>query len=206
MKNGSHSLFETGRLPRDLKIFRHTWVDKCTEGICKARLTCADVKPKGKPSAGDSAFTQTNNFCPTPHKASAKLIELKSLLNSWPRAKADLSSAFLIARDGGDRDGQPTFLWPPKEWLDTFEHWLSTKSADEQKRISQILKLDLVWQLDGNLYGRQTAAAEYRSELENILLNKSSETFLSKEARLMRVFTCVDVQGLHSYITLMILI
>ena len=164
-------------LPRDLKIFRHTWVDKCTEGVCKARLTCADVKPKGKQSAGDSAFAQTNNFCPTPHKASAKLIELKSLLNSWPRAKADLSSAFLIARDGGDQDGQPTFLWPPREWLDTFERWLSTKSAVEQKRISQISKSDLVWQLDGNLYGRQAVAAEYRSELENILLNKVSKTF-----------------------------
>ena len=100
-------------LPRDLKIFRHTWVDKCTEGVYKARLTCADVKPKGKTAAGDSALT--NNFCPTPHKASAKLIELKSLLYNWPRAKADLSSAFLIARDGGDQDGQPTFLWPPKE-------------------------------------------------------------------------------------------
>jgi hypothetical protein len=40
--------------------------------------------------------------------ASLKILEVHALLHNYPRAKADLTSAVLIARDGGDDQGQPT--------------------------------------------------------------------------------------------------
>ena len=105
-----------------------------------------------------------------------KILEVYSLLNKFPRAKADLTSAFLIARDSGDDQGQPTCLRPPQEWLDGYESWLAKQSPKVQQDLANVPKQHIVWQVDGNIYGRQPAAAAYRQELENILLNKLDPT------------------------------
>ena len=51
-------------LPKDLTVFGHRWVDKVSEGICKARLTCQDFKKKQSPEERLSS-EQGTNFCPT---------------------------------------------------------------------------------------------------------------------------------------------
>ena len=113
-----------------------------------------------------------SNFCPTPHPASLKILEVYSLLKGFPRAKADLTSAFLIARDSGDDQGQPTCLRPPQEWLNEYDTWLLRQDPQVQRELANVPKQHVVWQVDGNIYGRQPAAAAYRQELENILLHK----------------------------------
>ena len=45
-----------------------------------------------------------------------------------------------------------------------------------QQDLANVPKQHIVWQVDGNIYGRQPAAAAYRQELENILLNKLDPT------------------------------
>ncbi|CAE7502814.1 RE1 [Symbiodinium sp. CCMP2456] len=79
------------QLSRDLTVFGHKWVDKVTEGVAKSRLTCQDFKKK-----------QDAN--------ERKLLEVYSLATRMPRVTADLSSAFLIAKDGGDAKGQPVMM------------------------------------------------------------------------------------------------
>ena len=88
---------------------RHTWVDKPE----KSRSTCADVK-----RAGESADCET--FSPTPHPASHRLLETKALRQRWNTRSADLVSAFLIARDQGDSNGQRGYMYPPKEYKPMF--------------------------------------------------------------------------------------
>ena len=162
-------------LPSHIRVFNHVWVDKKSHGVAKSRLTCADVKQKQNPQERLSS-EGTSNFCPTPHPASLKLLEVYSLLHKYPRVKADLTSAFLIARDSGDDQGQPTCLRPPKEWLDQFETWLVDQNEKTRKELGSVPKDKIVWQVDGNIYGRQPAAAAYRQELENILLQKLDRT------------------------------
>ena len=158
-------------LPPNIRVFNHVWVDKKSGGLAKSRLTCADVKQKLTPEQRLSSEGQSN-FCPTPHPASLKNLEVYSLLNRFPRAKADLTSAFLIARDSGDDQGQPTCLRPPQEWLDDYDTWLLKQDTQVQQDLANVPKQHIVWQVDGNIYGRQPAAAAYRQELENILLHK----------------------------------
>ena len=158
-------------LPPNIRIFNHVWVDKKSNGVAKSRLTCADVKQKQTPEQRLSS-EGPSYFCPTPHPASLKILEVYSLLHKYPRAKADLTSAFLIARDSGDDQGQPTCLRPPQEWLNDYEAWLATQNPKVQRELANVPKQPIVWQVDGNIYGRQPAAAAYRQELEHILLNK----------------------------------
>ena len=106
--------------------------------------------------------------------ASLKILEVHALLHNYLRARADLTSAVLIARDGGDDQSQPTCLRPPQEWLNEYEAWLAVQDQKLQRELANAPKQHIVWQVDGNIYGhgRQPAAAAYRQELENILLNK----------------------------------
>ena len=78
--------------------------------------------------------------------------------------KADLTSAFLIARDGGDEKGQPVCMKPPREWLDHFDEWLAKQSDKVKNELRD-------GQVDGNIYGRQPAASQYRDKLEDIIVN-----------------------------------
>ena len=158
-------------LPSHIRVFNHVWVDKKSNGVAKSRLTCADVKQKQSPHQRLSS-EGPSNFCPTPHPASLKILEVYSLLKGFPRAKADLTSAFLIARDSGDDQGQPTCLRPPQEWLNEYDTWLLRQDPQVQRELANVPKQHVVWQVDGNIYGRQPAAAAYRQELENILLHK----------------------------------
>ena len=155
-------------LSKELTVFGHKWVDKVTEGIAKSRLTCQDFKRKNQSEDKDSSETPSN-FCPTPHEASKKMVEVYSLLHNLPRVKADLSSAFLIAKDQGDSKGQPVMMKPPQEWLEDYDVWLVSQPKEIQDELKDVPASEIVWQVDGNLYGRQSAAAQYRDRLEEIL-------------------------------------
>ena len=157
-------------LSKELTVFGHKWVDKVTEGIAKSRLICQDFKRKNQSEDKDSSETPSN-FCPTPHEASKKMVEVYSLLHNLPGAKADLSSAFLIAKDQGDSKGQPVMMKPPQEWLEDYDVWLVTVSQPKeiQDELKDVPASEIVGQVDGNLYGRQSAAAQYRDRLEEIL-------------------------------------
>ena len=86
--------------------------------------------------------------------------------------KADLTSAFLIARDGGDEKGQPVCVKPPREWLDHFDEWLAKQSDKVKNELKGVPLEHLVWQVDGNIYGRQPAVSQCRDKLEDIIINK----------------------------------
>ena len=59
----------------------------------------------------------------------------------------------------------------PPEWEDLFHEWLSGLAPPDQARLRYRFK-DLLFRLDGNLYGRRTAGSVYRNELEEILVHK----------------------------------
>ena len=164
-------------------------MDKKSHGVAKSRLTCTDVKQKQNPQQRLSS-EGASNFCPTPHPASLKLLEVYSLLRKYPRVKADLTSAFLIARDSGDDQGQPTCLRPPKEWLDQFETWLVDQNEQTRKELGNVPKDKIVWQVDGNIYGRQPAAAAYRQELDNILTSWTEQNFALRAAKWTHACHC----------------
>ena len=155
-------------LSRELTVFGHKWVDKISEGIAKSRLTCQDFKRKNDNEDKNSSETPSN-FCPTPHGCSKKILEVYSLLFGLPRVKADLSSAFLIAKDQGDKKGQPVMMKPPAEWLEECDIWLCSQTKEVQDELKDVPKEEIIWQVDGNLYGRQSAAAQYRDRLEEII-------------------------------------
>ena len=170
-----HSLLEMdARCPPtspNIGVLNHVWVDKKSNGVAKSRFTCADVKQKQTPEQRLISQGQSN-FCPTPHPVSLKILEAYALLHKYPRAKTDLTSSFLIARDSGDDQGQSTCLKPPQERLNEYEVWLAVQDQKVQPELANVRKQHILWQVDGNIYGRQPAAAAYRQELENIPLNK----------------------------------
>ncbi|CAE7242490.1 RE2 [Symbiodinium sp. CCMP2592] len=157
-------------LPKEIKVFGHCWVDKVSNGIAKSRLTCQDFKRNSNEDKNSSEGQK--NFCPTPGHSTCKMLEIYSLYHNFPRVKADLTSAFLIARDQGDDKGQPVCMKPPREWLGNFEVWLAAQPEEKRKELEGIPKEHLVWQVDGNIYGRQPAASQYRDRLEEIIVNK----------------------------------
>ena len=179
------------QLSKDLSVFGHKWVDKVTEGVAKSRLTCQDFKKKQEANEKHSS-EYPSNFCPTPHATSRKLLEVYSLATQMPRVKADLSSAFLIARDGGDARGQPVLMRPPKEWLEEYDEWFAKARPEIQEQMRGVPKEEILWQVDGNLYGRQSAAAQYRDRLEEILTKElPKEKYFFKRGKLDAcVFRC----------------
>ena len=113
-----------------------------------------------------------------------KIIEVYSLLHQFPRVKADLTSAFLIAKDGGDKQGQPVFMRPPKEWLEEYDTWILSQEKEIQEYLKDVPREELIWQVDGNIYGRQSAAAQYRDRPEEMLTNKVSGRYRFKRGKL----------------------
>ncbi|CAL1148944.1 unnamed protein product, partial [Cladocopium goreaui] len=155
-------------LPKEIIVFGHKWVDKVSEGVAKSRLTCQDFKRRGQKEDKNSSEAPSN-FCPTPFAASRKILEVYSMSTGMPRCKADLTSAFLIAADQGDRTGQPVMMKPPEEWLEEYDEWLLLQSKEVQEELKDVPKSEIVWQVNGNLYGRQSAAAQYRDRLDTIV-------------------------------------
>ena len=117
-----------------------------------------DIKQKQTPEQALSSEGQSNLF-PTPHPASLKVLQVYSRLLKYTHRKADLTSFFLIARDSGDDQAQPTCLQPPREWLDEYDAWFARQNPQVQRELANVPKEHIVWQLNGNIYGRQPAAA-----------------------------------------------
>ena len=61
---------------------------------------------------------------------------------------------------------------PPSEWLDDYDEWYAMQTKEVQEELRDVPRESIVWQVDGNLYGRQSAAAQYRDRLEEIITNK----------------------------------
>ena len=57
---------------------------------------------------------------------------------------------------------------PPQEWLEDYDVWLVSQPKEIQDELKDVPASE-IWQVDGNLYGRQSAAAQYRDRLEEIL-------------------------------------
>ena len=78
-------------------------------------------------------------------------------------------SAFLIAQEQGDVDGQPIYMYPPAEYEKEFWSWLARQDKARQAEFEGCTFKDVLWQLDKNLYGRRTVGFQYRERLEEIL-------------------------------------
>ena len=58
---------------------------------------------------------------------------------------------------------------PPQEWLEWLEDydvWLVSQPMEIQDELKEVPISEIVWQVDGNLYGRQSAAAQYRDRFK----------------------------------------
>ena len=79
-------------------------------------------------------------------------------------------AASLIGKDRGATEGKPVYVRPPVERQELYSDWLkSLPSAD--RSYYEVFK-DIVFRLDGDLYGRRTAGSVYRDELEQILVER----------------------------------
>ena len=174
-------------VPRGAKIFYSKWVDKKSKGIYKSRCTCADVKAR---YSKQELELETNVFSPTPHPESHVLLEIKALQNHWPMRTADIVSAFLIGRDAGDPNGQPVYMAPPKEFQ---QLWDEVPSQDKKKLgLLDVPFSQLVWLVEGNIYGRRTAPFVYRAEFEKIITEnlKQHGFAFSRGQKDVCVYTC----------------
>ena len=151
------------KLDKEDQVFQHKWVDKKTKGEYKSRCTCADVKAKYTKAQNDELDVNV----PTPLPESHIYIEIFALLHDYPMVEADILQAFLIGVDAGAQNGKPVFMHPPKEW--DLQEWLQDKDEGLKAYFHGYTTKDVVWRLDGNLYGRRTAGAVYRKELEEVI-------------------------------------
>ena len=158
------------------------WVDKAKPEGIKSRFTCADIKPKG--AKGDH-----NTFMPTPHSVSHKILELKALKNNWCVKTADIVSAFLIAEDPGDENGQPVFIRAPSEYQPFLEKWIGNLSPKDKELWSNKTYRDVALQISGNIYGRRTAGATFRNRFEEVLTNAPGFEF-RRGTRDATVYVC----------------
>ncbi|CAE8654540.1 unnamed protein product [Polarella glacialis] len=159
-------------LPYGSKLFPNKWVDKNSKGRYKSRLTCADLKSR---YSKQELLEEISTHCPTPYPESHTLLELRMLLEGWSSRSADVISAFLIGKDAGDSDGNPVYMRPPKEWMPVFKTWLSSQPKEVQQKYAGAELRDICWQFVGNLYGRRTAGAVYRDELEYVMVEKPKD-------------------------------
>ena len=61
---------------------------------------------------------------------------------------------------------------PPKEWLEEYDTWILSQEKEIQEYLKDVPREELIWKVDGNIYGRQSAAAQYRDRPEETLTNK----------------------------------
>ncbi|CAJ1383334.1 unnamed protein product, partial [Effrenium voratum] len=154
-------------IPKGSQIFHHKWVDKSSRGVYKSRFTCADVKARYTKSQEE----EMNVFVPTPTPESHALLEVYALAHGYHTRSLDIVAAFLIGADRGAAEGNPVYVRAPVEWQELFEKWLAGLAPADQAKYRHRFK-DLLFRLDGNLYGRRPAGSVFRNELEDILLNK----------------------------------
>eukprot|EP00435_Cladocopium_sp_Y103_P065142 s324_g27.t1 len=69
-----------------------------------------------------------------------KARKVSSMATGLPRVKADLTSAFLIANDQGDRTGQPVMMKPPKEWLEDYDELYLLQPKEVQEELKNVPK------------------------------------------------------------------
>ena len=154
-------------VPKGAQVFGHKWVDKSSRGVHKSRFTCADVKARYT-SAQEN---ELDVFVPTPTPESHALLEIYALQQGYFTRSMDIVAAFLIGADRGATEGKPVYVRAPAEWEDIFLEWLKTLAPAGRSRYQHRFR-ELLFRLDGNLYGRRTAGSVYRNELEEILIKK----------------------------------
>ena len=78
-----------------------------------------------------------------------------------------------------------------KEWLEEYDTWVLSQEKEIQEYLKDVPREELIWQVDGNIYGRQSAAAQYRDRPEEMLTNKVSGRYRFKRGKLdARVYRC----------------
>ena len=157
--------------PTAAQTFHYKWVDKVKEGVAKSRFTCADVK---------RAYTAEQEqdlrvFVPTPTPEAHALLEITALQKGCAMRTFDIVAAFLIGQDRGAQEEKWVYMRPPPEWRPIWEEWVREQPPAEQARLWGQFN-EMLFRLDGNLYGRRTAGSVYRDELEEVLCVKLKET------------------------------
>ncbi|CAE7413014.1 RE1 [Symbiodinium sp. CCMP2592] len=155
----------------DAQVFHYKWVDKVKEGTVKSRFTCADVK---------RAYTEEQEqdlrvFVPTPTPEAHALLEITALQKGCATRSFDIVAAFLIGQDRGAQQEKWVYVRPPPEWRPIWKEWVRAQPPEQQPNLWESFD-QMLFRLDGNLYGRRTAGSVYRDELEELLCVKLKET------------------------------
>ena len=82
----------------------------------------------------------------------------------------DIVCAFTIGMDPGDAEGRPVLVRTCSEHQPFIEAWCKENKPEWQGYDWSCFHLKVI----GNLYGRRTAAATYRDELEEVIVGKLS--------------------------------
>lgn len=88
-------------IPREITVFGHKWVDKVTEGVIDMSRLQEKRDGRQEQLRSPKQFLSNAAWC-----VSEGLGSVYSSATGMPRVKADLTSAFLIASDQGDKRGQ----------------------------------------------------------------------------------------------------
>ena len=73
-------------------------------------------------------------------------------------------------------EGNWVYVRAPVEWYELFQEWLATLPPADRSRYQHRFR-DVLFRLDGNLYGRRTAGSVYRDGLEEIMIGKFTKRF-----------------------------
>ncbi|CAE7235731.1 RE1 [Symbiodinium natans] len=157
--------------PADAQTFHYKWVDKVKDGVCKSRFTCADTRRSYTPEMEQDMRV----FVPTPTPEAHALLEITALQRGCTMRTFDIVAAFLIGKDRGAQNENWVYMRPPAEWKPIFDQWVREQPPSEQSKLRGQFA-DMLFRLDGNLYGRRTAGSVYRDELEELLCHKLSQT------------------------------
>ena len=147
---------------KKLQVFGHKCVDK--NSLCRRQ------------GALHQQEAEMNVFVPTPAAESHAFLEVYALLNGYMTRSLDIVAAFLIEEDRGASEGKWAYVRAPVEWYELFQEWLATLPPAGRSRYQHRFR-DVLFGLDGNLYGRRTAGSVYRDELEEIMIGKFNKRF-----------------------------
>ncbi len=105
---------------------------------------------------------------PTPHPESHIALEVYALKHGLVTRPFDIVCAFTIGMDPGDAEGRPVLVRTCSEHQPFIEAWIKENRPDWIGYDWSCFHLKVI----GNLYGRRTAAATYRDELEEVIVGK----------------------------------
>ena len=116
--------------------------------------------------------TVPSSFCPTPHT-------LGSVEHEDRVSKGEGRFVFsVLARQGSRRQQKAASdVGSRCEWLEQYDEWLVSQPDDVRQELDNVPASEIAWQVDGNLHGRQSAAAQYRDRLEEILTFELKEDY-----------------------------